>query len=216
MGTHYQTTAQSGSGETLNLGAPYYGGPQVQFISILRTPPPPPKEKAVKKKKKLPFFLFYLNPPLPVPLPVPSPPPPPQKKKNKKIKKMAVLCTPPKEKKERIISSWGEGEGGKAQEVASKKNAENKEEKKIGLSFFSQHFIKRGGKVGGGLEEEVADPGYHGQGTYSNSTIPPKMCFWLELLAWGRDRGGGVRFFSSYFSSWGGEGGRGRVGTRNK
>ena len=55
----------------------------------------------------------------------------------------------------------------------------------------------------------MADPGHHGQGPYSNSTTtPPKMCFLLEFLASGRDRGGGATFFSLLFlRGW--EGGRG-------
>ena len=44
---------------------------------------------------------------------------------------------------------------------------------------------------------------------------PPKMCFLLEFLASGRDRGGGVRFFFSSFSSGVGGGQGELVSTRN-
>ena len=81
-------------------------------------------------------------------------------------------------------------------------------------------FFLEGWGEGGGARlegEGVADPGNHGQGPYSNSTPPslPKICFLLEFLASGRDRGGGVRFFFSSFSSGVG-GGQGELaGTRN-
>ena len=89
-----------------------------------------------------------------------------------------------------------------------------------GISWWI--FFRGVGRGGGArLEGEgVADPGHNGQGSYSNSTPPPhphppKMCFLLESLASGRDRGGGVRFFFSSFSSGVGGGQGELVGTRN-
>ena len=89
----------------------HYGGPQVQFISILRPPPP-----SLQKKKLYYLFFSHLNPPLPLPPPLhlplsppplPLPPPP-------KTKIAVFFCTqeylllvqpPPPSKRKR----WGCG-----------------------------------------------------------------------------------------------------------